>query len=177
MATTVAVSLLLIALSVAFLGFDSSELLCLGIGIVCALLLVVRAVARRGKPRVMALLTLAAWSLFTMLLLTHYLPVRDHVRWFFLSRSFKARVLAQPVSTKGNLQHVEWDGWGFAGIADTTVFVVFDPDGLLKGAAGAPSPVRASGLPCDVVSVRRLEDHWYAVLFYTETYWGWKKCS
>ena len=90
-----------------------------------------------------------------------------------LSGGYKARVLAQPSGEE--LKHAEWDGWGFAG-ADTTVFLVFDPTDSLAEELGAQPPVKARGLPCEVVRVRRLDSQWYAVLFYTETYWGQGDC-
>jgi hypothetical protein len=97
------------------------------------------------------------------------------VRWLFLSRGYKARVLAQVPNEQ--LKHVEWDGWGFAGAGDTTEFLVFDPADSLAGAAEALPPVKAPGLPCEVVRVRRLGRQWYAVLFYTDTYWGQGACK
>ena len=83
-------------------------------------------------------------------------------------------VLAQPPSDE--LKHAEWDGWGFAG-ADTTAFIVFDPTDSLAGVTEALPPIKARTLPCDVVRVRRLDRHWYAVLFYTDTYWGQGNCK
>ena len=100
--------------------------------------------------------------------------VRDHVRWLLLSGSYKAQVLAQPPSKE--LKHAEWDGWGFAG-ADTTVFLVFDPTDSLAGATKAPPPIKSEALPCEVVRIRRLARQWYAVLFYTDTYWGQGACK
>jgi hypothetical protein len=38
-------------------------------------------------------------------------------------------------------------------------------------------PVKARALPCEVVRVRRLDRQWYAVLFYTDTYWGQGACK
>lgn len=50
----------------------------------------------------------------------------NYARWMFWSGSYKAQVLAQPDSTNNELKHIEWDGWGGAGM-DTTVYLVFDP--------------------------------------------------
>ena len=75
------------------------------------------------------------------------------------------------------LQHVEWDGWGFAGIANTTSFLVFDPTDSLESVAGARPPVKTRSLPCEVIRVSRLGAKWYAVLFYSETYWGQGACK
>jgi hypothetical protein len=109
-----------------------------------------------------------------MLLKSNYSLVRDHVRWLFLSGGYKARVLAQPPGEEP--KHAEWDGWGFAG-ANTTVFLAFDPTDSLAGAAEAPPPIKSGALPCEVVRIRRLDRQWYAVLFYTDTYWGQGACK
>ena len=108
-------------------------------------------------------------------LLTNYMLVRDHVRWVLLSGAYQAKVLAQSAPANQEFKHVEWDGWGFAG-ADTTDFLVFDPTDSLAREIGARPPFKARGLPCEVVRIRRLDIQWYAVLFYTETYWGQGDC-
>lgn len=50
----------------------------------------------------------------------------NYARWQVWSRSYKAEVLAQPNSAIEELKHIEWDGWGWAGMG-TTVYLVFDP--------------------------------------------------
>ena len=176
LAKVIPASSLLTVLSLVFAQSDMGRLLCIGIAFVAALLLIVRAVARRGSQRIVIVFTLAAWLLATTLLMTHYTLVRDHVRWFFLSKVYKARVLAQSVSAKQDLQHTQCDLWGFAGM-DTTVFLVFDPTDSLAELSDAQPPIKAHGLPCDVACVRRLDRQWYAVLFYTDTYWGQGNCT
>lgn len=157
-------------------GSDLAALLCFGIAIVTALVLIVRAVTQRRKQRTMSLMTLAAYSLFAALLLTNYTLVRDHVRWLFLSGIYKTRVFAQPIPANGQMRHTEWDDWGFAG-ESTTVFLAFDPTDSLARASHARPPIDASGLPCPVFRVRRLSSQWYAVFFYTDTYWGYDSCK
>jgi hypothetical protein len=170
-------SLLLTALALAFAGADMGFLLCVGIAFFFGLWLVVRAFAKSGKQRFLTLAALGVYLVVSILLLTHYSLVRDHVRWFALSGGYKARVLAQSTPTNEGFKHVEWDGWGFAGIGDTTVFLVFDPNDSLAQASRMQPPVKARGLPCEVYRVRRLEKQWYAVGFYTETYWGQGSCK
>jgi hypothetical protein len=174
MAICVAASLAFIVLSLTFASSDLGAVLCFGIALVSALLLVAFGVAKKGRQRLTALLVVMAYVFAAMLLKSNYSLVRDHVRWVFLSGGYKARVLAQPRSEE--LKHAEWDGWGFAG-ADTTVFLVSDPTDSLAVATGALPPVKARGLPCEVVRVRRLDRQWYAVLFYTDTYWGQGACK
>jgi hypothetical protein len=95
-------------------------------------------------------------------------------RWLLQSGQYRAEILAQPDSPNGELKHADWDIWGFAG-AETMVYLVFDPNDSLRVAAGSHSPGKYSGIPCEVPNVRRLENHWYTVRFYTNT--DWNHCS
>jgi hypothetical protein len=165
----------LIVLSLLFGGADLGAVLSFGIALVSALLLFAFGVSKKGSPRLAAFLVVMVYSFASILLLSNYWLVRDHVRWFLLSGSYKARVLAQPPNEQ--LQHAEWDIWGFAGAGTTAVFLIFDPTDSLAGASEALPPVKARGLPCEVVRVRRLDRQWYAVLFYTDTYWGQGACG
>lgn len=90
------------------------------------------------------------------------------------SREYKRRVLAQQQLTNGELKHVEWDGWGMAGL-DTTVYLVFDPTDSLAIPARDRSSGIFNGIPCEVPLVTRLESHWYVVPFYTND--DWENCS
>jgi hypothetical protein len=60
---------------------------------------------------------------------------------------------------------MEWEATGFAGVANNTVYVVFDPTDSLLGAARNHTPGKFSGIPCEVRLVRRLESHWYSIQF------------
>jgi hypothetical protein len=174
MAICIVVSLILIVLSLTFAGSDLGAVLCFGIALVSAVSLFVFGVSKKGRQRLAGLFVVMAYVFVAMLLKSNYSLVRDHVRWLFLSGGYKAKVLAQPPTEE--LKHAEWDGWGFAG-ADTTAFLVFDPTDSLAGATEALPPIKARALPCDVVRVRRLDRQWYAVLFYTDTYWGQGACK
>jgi hypothetical protein len=98
--------------------------------------------------------------------------VRTEGRWLVHSKRYKAEVLAQPNSATDELKHVEWDSWGFAG-EGTVVYLVFDPKDSLGVAAKGHSQGKFIGIPCEVPDVHRLESHWYTVLFYTNTGWGY----
>jgi len=100
--------------------------------------------------------------------------VRTTGRWLIESHKYKAEILVQPDPANGELKHAEWDGWGFAG-SDTTVYLVFDPNDSLTAAAKSGSAGKYKGIPCEVPEVRRLENRWYTVLFYTDT--DWNHCS
>ena len=96
-------------------------------------------------------------------------------RWLVQSHQYKAEVLAQPGTTSGELKHVEWDSWGWAG-QDTTVYLVFDPTDSLSQAASSHKPGKYYGIPCEVFLVHRLESHWYTAHFYTNYSWQ-RDCS
>jgi hypothetical protein len=53
--------------------------------------------------------------------------------------------------------------------------LVFDPTNSLALASKTRKSGKFSGLPCDVYRVRRLENGWYAVQFYTEA--DWEHCG
>jgi cell division protein FtsW (lipid II flippase) len=98
--------------------------------------------------------------------------LRTTTRWLIHSQSYKMQLLNQPTPSDGSLKHVEWDGWGFPGAGDTTVYLVNDPSDQLEEATKKHLPGKFSGIPCEAVRVRRLESHWYTVLFYTDTDWS-----
>jgi hypothetical protein len=116
---------------------------------------------------VLAFVVIAAFSE-----VENYLPVRTVARWLVRSHHYKAEVMVQPNSVNGELKHIEWDGWGFPGAGDTTVYLVFDPTDSLVAAAKTRQTGKFSGIPCEVFSVRRLERGWYTVQFYTDEWWG-----
>lgn len=82
----------------------------------------------------------------------------------------KAKVLAQPNGTNGELKHVEWDSWGWGG-ENTTVYLVFDPADALSQAALSHQSGKYNDIPCKADLVRRLESHWYTVRFFTNDLW------
>jgi hypothetical protein len=98
--------------------------------------------------------------------------LRTSTRWLIHSQTYKMQLLNQPTPSDGSLKHIEWDGWGFAGAGDTTVYLVNDPGDQLEEATKKHLPGKFKGIPCEAVRVRRLESHWYTVLFYTDTDWS-----
>lgn len=106
--------------------------------------------------------------------LKHPIAIRSAARWLLWSRDYKTQVLAQPSPPNGELKHIEWDGWGMFGI-DTSAFLVFDPADSLSVAASSNQSGKFNGIPCEVFRVRRLESHWYTVIYYTGPYY-WDKC-
>ncbi|MGH9710651.1 MAG: hypothetical protein ACRD4H_00160 [Candidatus Acidiferrales bacterium] len=99
----------------------------------------------------------------------HPFALHETVKWLVWSPEYKHEVLEQP-SLNGDLKHIEWDGSGFAGVANNTAYLVFDPSDSLSQAENDQA-LRFNGKSCSVWNVRRLEHHWYAVLFYTDQTW------
>jgi hypothetical protein len=132
------------------------------------LLIVVRMIRRQSLS---VLLMLAIFCAVSWFLFGISDDVRMTGRWLVHSKAYKSEVLAQSGPPTGELKHVEWDGWGFAGSGETIVYLVFDPNDSLAVAATNRSPGKFSGIPCEVLDVRRLENHWYSVHFYTDTAW------
>jgi hypothetical protein len=167
MTVCVAATLVLLVLSLTFPNHDAGAVLCFGITFVSALALFAFGVTQKVERRLAVLVVVMAYVLAAMLLMWNYSLSRDYSRWLFLWSRYKPKVLAQP-SGEG-LQHVEWDGWGFAGISDTTSFLV-----VWRGHAHRSKP---RSLPCEVLRVSRLGGQWYAVLFYSEMCWGQGDCK
>ena len=105
-----------------------------------------------------------------------YPALINSARWLIGSSHYKAEVLAEPSPANGELKHIEWDGWGWAGM-DTTIYLVFDPTDSLSRANGHSG--KFVGIPCEVLLVKRLEAKWYTVQFYTSHYWevGYPDCT
>ena len=153
-------------------GYDGGEFLYVLLAIpIISIALIVLAFFKRGRLRLAVLSMLVVFWASSWGLLKNALEVRSEVRWLFLSRHYKAKVLAEPVPANGELKHIEWDGWGFAGAGDTDVFLVYDPSDSLSAAAKNQAPGKFNGIPCEVYKIRRLESHYYTALFYTDTSW------
>ena len=148
--------------------FLIAPLACLGI----LTLLLAFAVDRKGRMCLTLFLGLIAFFLVSIPIVRKSDDVRSTLRWLLWSSSFKEDLLARPAPANGGLKHIEWEATGFAGVADNTLYLVFDPTDSLSPAARNHSPGKYKGLPCEVLQVRRLEDHWYAVRFYTDEIWG-----
>jgi ribose/xylose/arabinose/galactoside ABC-type transport system permease subunit len=137
--------------------------------------LVVYALIRRRQLRTILATLAVLWAIAACFFLynrEHPFAIRETARWLIWSREYKQQVLAQPTSVNGDLKHIEWDASGFAGVANNTAYLVFDPANTLSAAAKNNRAAEFNGVPCKVRAIRRLENHWYAVLFYTDQAWG-----
>jgi hypothetical protein len=119
-------------------------------------------------------LALAAFWTASALLFIYPSEARSPIKWLLWSSDYKKQVLAQPAPANGDFKHIEWDAWGWAGI-NNTAYLVFDPTDSLVAAAKSHQPGKFNGIPCIVPRVRRLQSHWYTVLFYTDK--NWSGCS
>jgi hypothetical protein len=129
--------------------------------------------AVRKKPRrcVATLFMLLVYLSLSFALHNNCRAIRNTARWSLWADDYKAQVLKQPDSANEEFKHIEWDGWGFPGAGDTTVYLVFDPADSLLPAAIRKQAGQYRGLPCEVFQVHRLERQWYTVQFYTDEWW------
>jgi hypothetical protein len=136
-----------------------------------SLVLFILVILKKGHRRLSLLSMLFVFWAVSAVLLANYSIVRDTTRWILGSKIYKTEVLARPRSKSGELNHMQWDSWGFAG-ADTSVYLVFDPnDALAAKPEENQYPGKFDGMPCGAASVHRLEKYWYSVKFYTDTDW------
>jgi hypothetical protein len=98
--------------------------------------------------------------------------LRSHVYWLLWSQQYKRDVLSSAGQSTGPL-HAEWegDGWGGAPVGDWEAYVVYDPSDSLPTTNKSQQPRKISGIPCDVVVVRRLEKQWYSVVTGMNQFW------
>jgi hypothetical protein len=147
-------------------------LLAVLVSVLLFIFLLSAAVARKRRLCLSILSVLMVYSFLSLALLKGHYVIRNTARWSLWSRQYKAEVLAQSAPPNGELKHIEWDGWGFPGAGDTTVYLVFDPTDNLAAAAKSHHPGKFDGIPCTVPLVSRMQSRWYAALFYTDQRWG-----
>ena len=170
--TAAVVGALIAFLSIVIYGFDLGLIVYVFIAApIIGLILFVVAMRRRGGPG-WALWSMLAVYLFVSWGLFENAPwLRWNARWLFYSREYKAIVAAQPAPADGSLRHVVWDGWGWAGIASTSIYLILDPNDSLAAETKKRSQGKFDGIPCAVYRIDRVEKNYYAALFYTETSW------
>jgi hypothetical protein len=140
------------------------------------IVLFVRSVLGLGRVHPLSILATLAilWVIPTSLIFyerKHPFALHETARWLAASNVYKDKVFAQAISN-GEFRHIEWDGSGFAGVANETVYLVFDPSDTLSAAVKSHRAHKFDGIPCEVRSIQRLESHWYSVVFYTDQDWG-----
>jgi len=93
----------------------------------CLTLMVIAAIRKRRRQIILLLLAIVAFVAVAAVLDKGGESLRSYLRWLLWSRRFKAEVLAQPSPRTGELRHMEWEATGFAGVANSTLYLVFDP--------------------------------------------------
>lgn len=144
------------------------------ISVAVAISVFVAAKRSRRTPSLSIFLILPAYWAVTWILFAYRIDVRFKVRWVLGEKDYKSSMMKQPEPISGELRHMDWDGWGWAGM-DTEVYLVYDPADTLAGPANTRSAGKFRGIPCEVPRVRRLESHWYAVEYYTGA--SWNECG
>lgn len=141
------------------------------VALLILVLLLLLAVPRTRRSSAKLLLATAAFIVTGTIGSRFQATLRPSVRWAFFSRKLKPQVLSQTAHPSGTYKHVEWDGWGGAPVDDWTAYVVFDPADSLKALTGRLHPGVVKDIPCDVLSVQRLEPHWYSVTLEVNKWW------
>lgn len=131
-------------------------------------------VIRRKSKVVVGVFTVlfAALILAVMIFLGFPPGLHTHVYWLFTSAHNKQEVLSSS-KIQNQLLHTEWngDGWGGAPVGDWMGYVVYDPSDSLPQIKTSEPQRKINGIPCDVVSVRRLEKGWYSVVTDMNQFW------
>ena len=136
-----------------------------------AVALIVAAFRKRLRQLLQVLAILALFWVVTFLTAKNSFLIRSSARWLVWSHGYKTEVLQQPAPANGEFKHVRWETTGFAGVAVDSVYLVFDPTDSLASAVKSHYAGKFNGIPRRVLHVRRLETHWYTVLFYTDEDW------
>jgi hypothetical protein len=137
--------------------------------IVCLALLALT-LRKRGLRWVSVTSTFGIFAAVSWTFVVHGFEIHRAVKWSLEGQRYKVQVREAPTRKVGDLQHVEWDGWGWGG-QDNTVYLIFDPNDVLLTATQKHSSGTFPGIPCKVPDVTRLEPHYYSALFYTDTSW------
>jgi hypothetical protein len=141
------------------------------VSLLFALVLLAAWFARKRKPGRVYLLMFPVYWVVSAILFMNHSEIRLQTRWILHSRALKASVQNEPVPPQGELRHVEFDVWGWAGM-DTVEYLIYDPTDTLGATVAAHSKGRFPGIPCEVPMVRRMEDHWFVAMFYTNSEWS-----
>ena len=162
----------LVSFAFAVCQSDNALLLNLFVGAPLLLLLssVLLVYAVKSKNWRISMFALAVVWLVFVSFFRYQGQIRTAVRWSLRSHQYKNTLLAQQTSSEAELKHMVWDDWGWGGI-NNTMYLVFDRTDSLSSAASTHQSGKFAGIPCRVRKVSRLENHWYAVTFYTDQDW------
>ncbi len=165
---------LIASLGGVFFTSDIGTLLYLvGVAILGTLALLLGIALRRDQQRIMSVAAVAAFLIVTAGVVFSQSQIRPHLLWLVWSNRYKSEVLANSAAGNGEFKHVEWDGdgWGSGATGDWMGYVVYDPLDSLSAATKNTVPIEYKGIPCKVISVRRLEKQWYSVVLDMNQFW------
>jgi hypothetical protein len=157
-----------------FKNFDFESLfylLCLLLGtVVLAVAIIARRLAIKRWTNWRLFVTVAAFLAVSvsMFLSTEYL--RPWARWVIASGKYQNLVLQQKPDRGSGLRHLEWDGWGWAGM-DTSVQLVYDPTDSLGRELKQNPNGRFAEVALKTAKVQRLGKNWYSLTLYTNEPW------
>jgi hypothetical protein len=142
--------LLLLLLTIAF-----------GIGIVVRRIFQKRWISRTSLFAVLFFLLVSV----SMFLSTEHL--RPWARWLVASGRYTNLVLQQEPDAQTGLRHIDWDGWGWAGM-DTSVELVYDPTDSLAHEIKYNPKGRFAEIAEKTHFIQRLGRGWYSLTLYTD---------
>jgi len=96
--------------------------------------------------------------------------MRPWARWLVASHRYEAEVMQQIPGSRTGLRHIEWDGWGWAGM-DTSVELVYDPTDSLAHQLRQDPKGRYADLANITAKIQRLGRGWYSVTLFTSEVW------
>jgi hypothetical protein len=109
------------------------------------------------------------WAVSVSMFLSMY-SLRPWARWVIASEKYKTLVLQQKPDRGSGLRHMEWDGWGWAGM-DTSVELVYDPTDSLTREIRQNPKGRFADLALKTAKVQRLGQNWYSLTLFTSETW------
>lgn len=137
----------------------------IGIGVIARRIIVKRWASRRF------LVAVAAFCAVTILMFWRTEGLRPWARWLVASERYKQAVLRQAPGRQSGLRHIEWDGWGWAGM-DTSVELVYDPTDSLEQELKQNPKGRFADVAARTAKIERLGKGWYSVTLFTSEAWG-----
>jgi hypothetical protein len=96
--------------------------------------------------------------------------LRPWARWIVASDRYKNLVLQQRPDRGSGLRHIEWDGWGWAGM-DTSVQLVYDPTDSLARELRLNPKGRFAEVAVRTAKAQRLGKNWYSLTLFTSETW------
>ena len=133
----------------------------IGIGVL------VRRVVRKRWISLAYLLAALFFLSVSLSMFLHTQHLRPWARWLASSSRYTNLVLQQEPDPQTGLRHIEWDGWGWAGM-DTSVELVYDPTDTLAHEIKYNPKGRFAEIAEKTHFIQRLGRGWYSATLYTD---------